>query len=1120
MTNSKKLIGLILLACFMLTALIGVGVFGVGTYRATAAEAANVEHYYGNQLNTAEQKAFYKAMETMYLNEIFIKGEDYDMTAAGLVSQAQLEAYANGDTTLLDAMGAARDAFYTDYADVIYVNFEYLSLRVTQSGNAYKAYLGAGRSDNYWLEDFTADNVQARVNAYQVKRDAIVNKAKAATPTAEQVENLGQELANQVAKIRVAHAEIAKGTVYRLENNAQHGAGHVRTPYGAFVNGEALCEGYSRAFKVVMDKLGVPCVLINGGYRHTENQIEEHMWTYVQLVDGNWYAVDMTFDDINLDAKVNGKVVGRSPIEQFDPELKTRATSETEEYGYYYSEEYFLKGQFTMNVHHELSPYKSAVQYAFEYPTLSMHAVGTEEMVSDYIKVIQTPSIEAQNSTDIYISVLIDGEWCSHVEAAAKGYYLLIRHEGNYLPEKIAGGKLNGGDLVTDDIEGSFKAEYSTGYKWAYLYNPTMPEPLYGNFEEENGYSVIRNESKATGIEIAVTTTPPRDYANIADIDKIEQMTTFMGDSSVFYARSGFIPIKFGDPDYQPAPHIVRADPIMTTKLIVRGTVSLEVTIEYDQLLELPKDDNGKEIAFTYSVYGMRAGGEILKGTNAVPISVMSNVTWYSGKLENDVFTNSWIKFTFKPSQMFAHDNILYMFDFNLVGQNSGKQVNTASYAAAFSTGYCSLGVPGYNWRIFGQPNLIEADDLSREGWEDSNGNKITNTKDRLALVVTTPTQQQENEMNGLIEDRLGYGQDDVSKGGFESFTYNIQLTICKACVIKTGEKVRLSIGFPEGFTYESSMNGVTFKMYHFIHDEQDNITGVEEIPITITPLGFIILVDSFSPFALVAVPSEKVEEPIDISKTVVISANTGGSAVASEVKDNETAQLFRVEQGGSRVVSIYAHEGYEIESITLNGETIEPNTKMSHSESFAYEHLAAKIGAINFVEVKFVSKKILENQEKNNEASVVVKQQTLKQPVITVADDNKNVVMDAGGELRLEPTVEVSGTTTYRWYKDDVLLADQTSSVLVIRNAQPADSGSYVLKLTSASMFATYSAESVAMSVTINPVVEPAPTTPSDPVDNTFPTAMVVGIAVAVGLIALCIVLAVIVSKKKKKAE
>lgn len=61
------------------------------------------------------------------------------------------------------------------------------------------------------------------------------------------------------------------------------------TAYGALVNGTAVCEGYSYAFRYIMYKLGIPCLLVTSGEM-------DHMWNIVQL-DGKWYHVDATWDD-------------------------------------------------------------------------------------------------------------------------------------------------------------------------------------------------------------------------------------------------------------------------------------------------------------------------------------------------------------------------------------------------------------------------------------------------------------------------------------------------------------------------------------------------------------------------------------------------------------------------------------------------------------------------------------------------------------------------------------------------------------------------------------------------------------------------------------------------------
>ncbi len=51
-----------------------------------------------------------------------------------------------------------------------------------------------------------------------------------------------------------------------------------------------VCEAYSRAFKVLCDESGIPCVLVDG------EAGGPHMWNYVQF-DGAWYGADVTWND-------------------------------------------------------------------------------------------------------------------------------------------------------------------------------------------------------------------------------------------------------------------------------------------------------------------------------------------------------------------------------------------------------------------------------------------------------------------------------------------------------------------------------------------------------------------------------------------------------------------------------------------------------------------------------------------------------------------------------------------------------------------------------------------------------------------------------------------------------
>lgn len=68
-----------------------------------------------------------------------------------------------------------------------------------------------------------------------------------------------------------------------------------------------VCDGYSRAFKVLCDKLDIPCVLENG-YAKTgpESEGTFHMWNAVKI-DGQWYGVDVTWNDPTVKGFVGAK---------------------------------------------------------------------------------------------------------------------------------------------------------------------------------------------------------------------------------------------------------------------------------------------------------------------------------------------------------------------------------------------------------------------------------------------------------------------------------------------------------------------------------------------------------------------------------------------------------------------------------------------------------------------------------------------------------------------------------------------------------------------------------------------------------------------------------------------
>lgn len=63
-------------------------------------------------------------------------------------------------------------------------------------------------------------------------------------------------------------------------------------PYGALVEGTAVCLGYATTFQLFMDMLGIECITVVGAAFDSGG---DHAWNMVKL-NGEWYCVDATWD--------------------------------------------------------------------------------------------------------------------------------------------------------------------------------------------------------------------------------------------------------------------------------------------------------------------------------------------------------------------------------------------------------------------------------------------------------------------------------------------------------------------------------------------------------------------------------------------------------------------------------------------------------------------------------------------------------------------------------------------------------------------------------------------------------------------------------------------------------
>ena len=234
----------------------------------------------------------------------------------------------NGQDKLNEDFQSAWDAIIMDRVELFYVDISKITLNIQTitRGNdvKYNLSMGPGLNENYLEDGF--GNEQAINNALVQVRGLQSQITISAT-------------GSDYDKVMQMHNWLVDNLYYGTDvaGNSSYNI------YGAFCIRNVVCEGYAEAFKYLLDKLGIPCILVSGTAQNSEGSTENHEWNYVQL-DGKWYAVDVTWDDPII---MGGGFLSRSSRYK-----------------------YFLKGNQTMNVNHFTNGQVSSKGMVFNYPRL------------------------------------------------------------------------------------------------------------------------------------------------------------------------------------------------------------------------------------------------------------------------------------------------------------------------------------------------------------------------------------------------------------------------------------------------------------------------------------------------------------------------------------------------------------------------------------------------------------------------------------------------------------------------------------------------------------------------------------------------------------------------------
>ena len=195
----------------------------------------------------------------------------------------------DGMTILSQEYQNAADAIRYDVMDMFYIDYTKMALKtITYTRGNYKSYevylAPVEENGTYFEEGINKE----QIDIMEKKLDEISN------------EIISSAQGSNYQKIQYIHNWLIDNLSYDMSYEGEH----TRDIYGALEYRDVVCEGYSKAFKYLLDRLEIPCIIVAGQATNSEGELENHMWNYVKIND-IWYSVDVTWDDpilTNLDS--------------------------------------------------------------------------------------------------------------------------------------------------------------------------------------------------------------------------------------------------------------------------------------------------------------------------------------------------------------------------------------------------------------------------------------------------------------------------------------------------------------------------------------------------------------------------------------------------------------------------------------------------------------------------------------------------------------------------------------------------------------------------------------------------------------------------------------------------
>lgn len=443
------------------------------------------EGCYGNQLSDLARE-IYDSMVKQYVTDG--KTGEYNYTfETPITFKAEIsggyivmnDEHEAAETELAFAMQVAMDAFLYDHPEVFWLRLISSSYGISASWDSVNGWTGI-------IDGVTVTPMEIYSGASRktTNYNTEVNKALA------QIGTTG----SRYDILKRIHDYICDNAFYNLISDYR-----VHSSEAFFIgNGGVVCEGYAKAFKVLCDRLEIPCVLVSGDAGGA------HMWNYVQMEDGKWYLVDVTWDD--QESRI------------YDTYFLANANT----IGF---EEVAISKERT-----ERNDFSGTGIFSFTYPVLSTTAYTPHvHDWNSYYTIDVEPTCNENGSKSIHCKTCDDTK--SVVEIPATGAHTY----GNWVVDETDTKKMSRTCTVCGDVEES--AVYLAGR--SLLFKDIIQIRYYFDF------SRFGDDVKSTGL--LIWSEDEYKATDVHDINTAPYKMTNMtkrGNSDMYYGESAGVPAK------------------------------------------------------------------------------------------------------------------------------------------------------------------------------------------------------------------------------------------------------------------------------------------------------------------------------------------------------------------------------------------------------------------------------------------------------------------------------------------------------------------------------------------------------------------------------------------------